>query len=491
MTSLLKKRINTVPNWINGTANTSKSKEQLPVYSPLNGETIAFVPLSTKKDLDTIVTKASSAQKLWQNTPMNQRVQVMFTFKRLLEENLELISQIIHKENGKTVEEAKAELIKGIECVEFAASLPQIASGEVLHVSRGIECKMLRCPIGVVAGITPFNFPAMVPLWMIPLALSLGNSFILKPSEQTPLASIELATLLQKAGLPDGVFSVVQGDKSIVEAICNHPLIKAVGFVGSTSVAQKIYSRVTQQGKRARCMGGAKNHLTVVSDANPEMASSNVVASVVGCAGQRCMAASVLLAVGEVDHIIDLIHTKMKNLIPGKDFGPVINMQSKERICGYLERAEKNGAKLLLDGRASPVDGSSTRYYIGPSIINHASAIHESACKEIFGPLLTIIRVENIDEALSIENANPYGNAASIYTSSGALAEYYQERANAGMIGINIGVPVPREPFSFGGWNLSRFGDGDITGLSAIEFWSQPKKVTTKWEAANRSNWMS
>ncbi len=481
----------TLPNWISGKATFSQSEHTLPVLSPHNGEVIAHVPLSNLEEVDYAIREARAAQKSWADTPVKERVQVMYRFKQILENKIDTLANIIHIENGKTIDEAKAGIQKGIECVEYAASLPQISGGESLNVSRGVECKMFRRPLGVVAGITPFNFPVMVPLWMIPLAISLGNAFILKPSEQTPLASIELAKDLKEAGLPEGVFSVIHGDKAIVEALCDHPHVKAVGFVGSTPVAKQVYARTTHLGKRARCMGGAKNHLTVVPDADPEMASSNIVASVTGCAGQRCMAASVLIAVGDVDHIIQKVYEKMQQVIPGRNMGPVISQRAKDRICGYLNRCEQGGARLILDGRETSSEGSEHGFYIGPSIIDHASPGHESILDEVFGPVLTIIRVDTLEEAITIENNSPYGNAAAIYTCSGRVADTYRQRVNAGMVGINIGVPVPREPFSFGGWNLSRFGDGDITGASAIEFWSQPQKVTTKWESRHRENWMS
>lgn len=483
--------VTTVSYWSGGKPLLGNSKRQLPVTSPISGKVIAQLPVTTPEEFDNVVETARLAQPLWEAVPIKERAQVMYRLKTILERESERIAHTIHQENGKTIAEAKAGLHKGIECVEYSASLPQIVSGEILQVSRGVECRMARMPMGVVAGITPFNFPAMIPLWMAPLAITLGNAFILKPSEQTPITSIVLADCFREAGVPDGIFSVVHGDREIVEKICEDARIKAVGFVGSTAVARKVYCKAGSNGKRARCMGGAKNHLTVMPDADPEMSSSDIVASVTGCAGQRCMAASVLLAVGNVDTTIDLILKKMQNIVPGRDMGPVINKASKARICNYLEGAEQQGARLLLDGRIAKIMGSDGGYYIGPSIIDNATASHEAAYEEIFGPVLTIIRVKSLDEAIAIENGNPYGNAASIYTSSGAIANYYAERVSAGMVGINIGVPVPREPFSFGGWNNSRFGDGDITGAGAIDFWSQPKKITTKWEARFTGNWMS
>jgi malonate-semialdehyde dehydrogenase (acetylating)/methylmalonate-semialdehyde dehydrogenase len=484
--------VRTLSNYVNGNTVSPETTRRLPVFAPGTGKVIAEAPMSTAADLDDAVSSAVVAQKEWGGRTVKDRVQVLFRMKALLESQIDELAKIITLENGKTLDESKASITRAIECVEFATSLPQISPGQVLEVSRGIECKLVRSPLGVVAGITPFNFPLMVPLWMAPMAIGLGNAFILKPSEQTPLSAIELGRLFKESGLPDGLFSVVHGDREAVEAICDHPQIRAVGFVGSSRVSRLVYTRGTAAGKKVRAMGGAKNHLIVVPDAEPEMTASNVVASVVGCAGQRCMAASVMVSVGDVDHIVEKIHEKMGRVVAGRDIGAVISSRSRDRITGYLERAKEKGAKLTLDGRKLvaddvPADG----YYLGPSIIDHASPEHEASCDEIFGPTLTIIRCRTLDEALEIENNNPYGNAASIYTSTGRVAQHFSENASAGMLGINIGVPVPREPFPFGGWNTSAFGDGDITGIGAIDFWTRAKKITTKWSDEFRKDWNS
>ena len=479
-------------NVIGGQERRSTSTETLSVHAPATGEVIAEVPLSTAADLDAAVQAATEAQREWARLPLKDRVQVFYRLKALVDEEKDHLAEVITRENGKMLGESAGEIARAVECMEFAASLPQTAFGEVLEVSRGVECKTRRVPVGVVAGITPFNFPFMVPLWMIPMAIGLGNAFILKPSPLTPLSAMEIARLLKQAGLPDGVFSVVHGDKTIVEAIGDHPGIAAIGFVGSTHVAEAVYQRGTKHGKRVRALGGAKNHLVVVPDADPEMTAANVVASVTGCAGQRCMAASVLLAVGESDPILERIREKMAAMQGGRDLGAIISEQAFDRITGYLARAEDQGATLVLDGReAVAEDATAGGRFLGPSIIDHATPDHEASCDEIFGPTLTIIRCETLDEALAIENANPYGNAAAIYTSSGATAEYFADRAEAGMIGVNIGVPVPREPFAFGGWHDSSFGGGDITGPGAMDFWTKAKKITTKWSDQYRSNWMS
>jgi malonate-semialdehyde dehydrogenase (acetylating)/methylmalonate-semialdehyde dehydrogenase len=480
-----------VPNVINGEEVVSGSGKTVAVTNPANGETIAECPLSTTQELNDLIASAKAAQKSWGAEPLKDRVQVMFKLKDLLEQNKEELAELVTLENGKTVPESYGSIMRAVECCEFAASMPQIPSSQTFEVSKGVTCKVTNEPLGVVAGITPFNFPLMVPLWMVPVAISCGNAFILKPSEQTPLSSVQLAGLLKEAGLPAGIFSVIQGDKEIVEGLCDHEDVKAVGFVGSTPVAKAVYVRGSAAGKRVRSLGGAKNHLVVVPDADPEMAAENIVASVAGCAGQRCMAASVLVAVGDVEHIIKRIEEKMAAIVPGKDMGPVISRTSLERIEGYLARAEEGGANLRLDGRTAVAQGDKNGFYIGASIIDEATPSHESSCDEIFGPVLTIIRCNTLDEAIEMENANPYGNAAAIYTSSGKVAQDFTNAAEAGMVGVNIGVPVPREPFPFGGWNLSRFGDGDLTGPGSIDFWSRAKKITTKWSAENKSNWMS
>jgi len=481
-----------IPNYLKNEPVESRSTRSLPVTDPATGDTIGQVPLSTADEVDEAVRIAAEAQVEWGYTSVKQRVQFLFRLKALLEENKDELMRTIVLENGKTMEDAAGSVLRAVECVEFASSLPQLAPGGLLEVTRGIECRLVRRPVGVVAAITPFNFPLMVPLWMLPLAFACGNAVILKPSEQTPLSAVALAGLLQKAGLPEGLFSVVHGDREVVEAICDHKGIGAIGFVGSSRVAEAVFQRGTKNGKKVRALGGAKNHLIVVPDADPEMTATNVVASATGCTGQRCMAASVLLAVGDVDPILEKIHERMSKLIAGRDLGPVISEKALERISGYIDRAEAKGAKVLLDGRKNVApDASKGGHWIGPCIIDHASPDHEAACDEIFGPTLTIIRCKTLDEALDIENQNLYGNAAAIYTTSPLAAHAFAERASAGMLGVNIGVPVPREPFAFGGWNLSRYGDGDITGESAIDFWTNSQKITTKWSDEFRKDWMS
>ena len=477
-----------VENIINGKTEQSQG-ELLDVYSPINGEIISQVNMSGKDAIDEAVKTASAAFEKWSQKTLKERVQVFFKYKQLLEENMDELSELIQEENGKTFGEAKAEIEKSIEVTEFACSLPQIASGEIQEVSRGVECRINRAPLGVVASITPFNFPSMVPNWTIPNAIALGNAMILKPSEQVPLSANRLAELLHDAGLPDGVLNIVHGGQEAVEAICDHPGIEAITFVGSTKVAKIVYQRGAASLKRMLALGGAKNHLIVLPDAHPEMAASNIAASMSGCAGQRCMAASAMVAVGESDHIIEKLCAEAKNIIPGENLGSVISQAAKERIEGYISEAEEQGAEILVDGRGADVNGKG--YYVGPTVIDHVTPDMKIASEEVFGPVLAIMRTDTIDEALAIENSSAYGNAAAVFTQSGKMADYVAENASAGMIGVNIGVPVPREPFSFGGWNESKFGSGDITGTSSIDFWTKLKKTTTKWNPESKVNWMS
>ncbi len=477
-------------NFVEGKLTTS-GDGKLDVYSPLDGSVISTVPLSTKSDLDKAVEAAKKAFPAWSNKPIKERVQVFYKYKYLLEQHIEELTELVHIENGKTISESRAEVEKSIEVTEFACSLPQLTSGEVLEVSKGVECRIEKYPLGVVACITPFNFPNMVPNWTIPNALCLGNTMILKPSEQVPLSANRLAELLKEAGLPNGVFNVVHGDKEVVEAICDHPGIEAVTFVGSTKVAKVVYTRATSKLKRALTLGGAKNHLIVLPDAHTEMAASNIAASMSGCAGQRCMAASAMVGVGAVDHIIEKLCEEAKKIIPGQNLGAIISKQAKERIENYITQAEKDGAKVLVDGRNYRVPGKENGFYVGPTVIDYVRPDMKIAKEEVFGPVLSIMRSKTIEEAMKIQNSSLYGNAAAVFTQSGGAANYVAEHASAGMIGVNIGVPVPREPFSFGGWNESKFGVGDITGKSSIEFFTKPKKITTKWNPESKVNWMS
>ncbi|MEZ5002283.1 MAG: CoA-acylating methylmalonate-semialdehyde dehydrogenase [Chitinophagales bacterium] len=479
-----------VKNFINGQF-ARNGEPSMDVVSPLTGAVISNLPMSGMKELNQAVAAAKAAYPAWSGLTLKERVQIFFKYRQLLEQNIQELSELVQLENGKTYSESKAEVMKSMELCEFTVSLPQIVTNEIQEVSRGVECRIERKPLGVVACISPFNFPNMVPHWTVPNALALGNCVILKPSELVPLSAMRMAELLKEAGLPDGVFNVVNGGQEIVEAICDHPEIKATSFVGSTKVAKIVYRRATSNLQRCVALGGAKNHLIVLPDAHLQMTASDVVASMSGCAGQRCMAASVMVGVDKVQPIIDRMVEEAKSIIPGENLGSVISQAAKERIEGYITEAEEQGATILVDGRNTVIEGKEGGFYVGPTIIDHVKPGMKVATEEIFGPVISIIRAKDIDEALHIENSSNYGNAAAVFTQSGGLAKRVMEKASAGMIGVNIGVPVPREPFSFGGWNESKFGVGDITGKSSIEFWTQNKKTTTKWNPEDKTNWMS
>ncbi len=480
-----------VQNYINGQFVAANTSLLIDVISPLDGALLSTVPMSATADLDDAIAAAKKAFPAWSKTPIKERVQVFFKYKYLLEKHLDELAKLCSEENGKTYGESVAEIEKCIELTEFATSLPQLVTGEVLEVSRGVECRTEYVALGVVASIVPFNFPSMVPNWTMPNAIALGNCMIIKPSEKVPLSCGRIAHLLKEAGLPDGVFNIVHGGVDIVNAICDHPGIEAVSFVGSTKVAKLVYQRSTANLKRCLALGGAKNHLLVLPDAIPGMTAQNIIASMSGCAGQRCMSAGAMIGVGNIDHIIDKICDEARKIIAGENLGAVINKASQDRIEKFITEAEQQGAKVLVDGRNTKVAGKEKGSYVGPTVIDYVTPAMSIAKEEVFGPVISIMRTNNVDEALAIENANPYGNAASVFTQNGGIARYIIERASAGMVGVNVGVPVPREPFSFGGWNESKFGVGDITGKSSIGFWTKLKKSTVKWNAESGINWMS
>tara|TARA_B100000315_G_scaffold132304_1_gene121803 strand:- start:694 stop:2175 length:1482 start_codon:yes stop_codon:yes gene_type:complete len=475
-------------NWIAGGYQNSKSGKTISVVSPYFGKEIATVPDSSLADLDDVVQTARDAFPDWSLRNIRDRAEVMFNLKSIMERNLEELAHLIALDNGKTVADAKGSILRGKEVVEFATSLPSILKGDSSAVGAGIACTMTHEPLGVVAGITPFNFPAMVPLWMIPLAITAGNCFILKPSEQTPLSALKIAEYLQEAGLPDGVFSVLNGSREAVEGICDHADVKAVAFVGSSNVAKIVYSRSTANGKRALCLGGAKNHMIVVPDADQDSTAKGLLASSMGSAGQRCMAASVAVCVSEVDHIIDQLVEEAKLYELGVDMGTIASKTALDRIIDYIDEAEKMGAKILVDGRdTAPPKTYENGYWLGATILDGVDPDWPCAKEEIFGPVLSIIRTDTLENAMKIENENQYGNAAAVFTTSGEVAKTISESASAGMVGINIGVPVPREPYSFGGWNESKYGHGDITGKSGVDFWTNLKKVTARWPESDEA----
>ncbi|HKP56556.1 MAG TPA: CoA-acylating methylmalonate-semialdehyde dehydrogenase [Polyangiales bacterium] len=464
---------------------------RITVTSPYTGETLGSIPDSGPEQVDEIVRAALRVTRSWGELPLKERTRPLFRFRELLLEHLSDLAHSAARECGKTAAEAAAGVEKGIEVVEYALSLQNLDAGAALEVSRGVRCELRREPLGVVAGITPFNFPAMVPLWLFPIAVTLGNAFVLKPSDKTPLTAAKLAQLMHEAGYPEGVFSVLHGGPRAVEALLDHPDVQAYGFVGSSRIAQRVYARGAQQGKRVLALGGAKNTMILLPDADPQLAAQGIVASFTGCAGQRCMAGSLLVAVGSCDGLIERIIDGAAALRLGADMGAIIDAAAVSRLREAVTRGVSEGAKLRLDGRAPvPPPGYAGGSWFGATVLDHVEPSSQCATEELFGPVLSVVRVPTLQAALEIEHHSPYGNATSVFTQSGAAARQVADAADSGMIGINVGVPVPREPFSFGGSKGSRFGHGDITGQGGVELWTKLKKITSKWGSSDGS-WMS
>lgn len=476
-----------IKNYSNG-KNITEGEDLLDIYSPVNNELIGKVNISKQEDLNLIVNEAIIAQEKWKKLTLKARSEVLYNYRNLLIQYKDELAIINHEENGKSMEEAHAGIGKAIELTEFACSIPQLAEGKIEQVSRGVYCQTTRKPLGIVGCITPLNFPVMVPHWTVPNAIALGNAVILKPSEKTPISAAFSAKLWKEAGLPDGIYNIYNGGKDAVNALCDHKDIKAITFVGSTPVAKKVYQRATSNFKRVLALGGAKNFLVIAPDAHEIGTANDVVASATGMSGQRCMAASVLVLIDKSEHILDLIIKKFKEQRPGVDIPPLIDSTAVENIHNYIEKAKKLGARILVDGREHT---TSNPCIIGSTIIdwrnNEDKLIHE----EIFGPVLEILGTATVNDALKLQKKSPYGNASSIFTQNGRVAQEFLAEANAGMIGVNIGVPVPREPFSFGGVKLSKFGAGDITGKSSIDFWTDLIKITSKWNPEDKQDWMS
>lgn len=483
---------NKLKNFINGKF-VDPSVEYMEVTNPADGKCIAMMPVCSAAHVDEAAQHAKEAFPVWSGMTLKQRASIMMKFHGLVEKNAPELAALVVKENGKNIVEAAADVAKGNETADWACGLPEFASGRILEVSRGITCKDDRVPVGVVAAIVPFNFPAMVPMWTVPIALTMGNCVILKPSEKVPCTMQKMVEYFIEAGVPPGVFQIVHGTAEVVTSLCDHPEISAVTFVGSSKVAEIVYKRCTGLNKRVLALGGAKNHLVALPDCDVGMAAKDIVASFAGCCGQRCMAASALIVVtgenakGGDDLINEIVGNcqKLKAGQAGGEVGPLIDGLSLARVTQYIdEAAADKSCKILLDGRgwskAKP-DG----YWMGPTIMLHSSADDKAIKEEIFGPVLSIIKVNTWEEAIAIENNNPYGNAACIYTERGANAEWFTKRFRAAMLGVNIGIPVPREPFSFGGLygTKSKYGDCDITGDGAVEFFSNRIKITSKWTA--------
>jgi len=485
-----------VDNWIGGQPAPPTTGKYLPLFQPRDGTQTGQVALSSKEDVDLAVQTAAKVYPAWSKLTSKARSQYLFKLRESIIAHTEELAQIIMSEHGKTHGEALGSIQKGNETCEWACSIPQVIQGRTQEVSGGVHCTEVRESLGVVACIVPFNFPIMVPFWTLPIAIAAGNCVILKPSEKVPRTMAKVMELIKRAGIPDGVVQIVNGTQEVVEALCDHPQIPAISFVGSSKVAEIVSHRARLKNKRVLALGAAKNHLVALRDCNADMCSTDIVQSYTGCAGQRCMAASALILVQEQKDLLDLIVAKSSKIVPGQasgQMGPIIDQVAVDRCHRYIDEAVKrDGATLLLDGRSWT--GAQAGYWIGPTILLHKSASDAAFREEIFGPILSVVVVQSREEAIAIENSSPYGNAAAIYTTVGAHAEWFTSRFSAGMCGVNVGVPVPREPFSFGGWNASRFGDMDITGEGGLEFWTRRKKITSKWNLpANRGtgDWMS
>ena len=481
--------VTTLSNYVNGQWTESSATEFQEVTNPATGEVLARTPLSTSSEVAAAVEAAAAAYPEWRRTPPEDRIQPLFKLKQLLEDQVDELSRIITQENGKTFTEAKAEFRRAIENVEVACGIPMMMQGYNLEdVARGIDETMIRQPLGVVAAIVPFNFPGMIPFWFLPYAIATGNTFILKPSERVPLTSKRVFELLEQTGLPQGVVSLVNGGKAAVDALIDHPKVRAISFVGSTPVARYVYARSGERGKRAQCQGGAKNHVIVLPDADMQMATQIISDSAFGCAGQRCLAVSVAVTIGEAqktfrDSIADAA-SKLRvgnGLDEGVQMGPVITKQSKSRVESLVGAGEKQGARVVVDGRDTKIPKYESGNFVRPTVLDGLPASSELADTEIFGPVLSLIHAKDMDEAIAFLERSPYGNQASLFTSSGSAARRFRYEAPAGNIGINIGVAAPMAYFPFSGWKDSFFGIMHAQGRDAIEFYTEKKIVIERW----------
>ncbi|TGB14747.1 CoA-acylating methylmalonate-semialdehyde dehydrogenase [Streptomyces sp. MZ04] len=477
----------TIQHWLGG--SPAAGADTVPVFNPATGRETARVVLGGLADVDAAVIAAWPAFEAWSESSLSQRTQVMFAFRDLLGRHEEELGRIISAEHGKTVDDARGEIVRGREVVEFACGLGDVLKGSFSdQVSRGVDVHNFRRPLGVVAGITPFNFPAMVPLWMHPIAIATGNTFILKPSERDPSAANFVAELYREAGLPDGVFNVVHGGKDAVDAILTHPGISAVSFVGSTPIAKYVHELATSHGKRVQALGGAKNHAVVLPDADLEFAANHITAGAYGSAGERCMAVSVAVAVGDAaDGLVEILERKAREVTvgpgdaPGTDMGPLITKAAQERVENAVGTASLQGATVVVDGRGLKVEGHEDGFFTGPSLLDHVTTDMDAYREELFGPVLAVVRVDTLDEAIALINANPYGNGTALFTDSGEAARRFQRHVTVGMIGVNVPVPVPMSYYSFGGWKDSLIGDSPVHGAEGVRFYTRPKVVTTRW----------
>ncbi|WP_372815872.1 CoA-acylating methylmalonate-semialdehyde dehydrogenase [Psychrobacter sp.] len=476
-----------VKQLINGQFVDSNTSEWIDITDPATQEVIAKVPQTTDDEINQAVAAAKAAFQTWRKTPITTRARIFLKYQALIRDHMDELAEILTAEQGKTIADARGDVFRGLEVVEHAAGIANLQIGDfVENVASGVDTYSIWQPLGVCAGITPFNFPAMIPLWMFPMAIATGNTFILKPSEQDPMVTMRLVELAVEAGVPEGVLNVVHGGKATVDAICDHPDIKAVSFVGSTNVGKHVYERASQSGKRAQCMMGAKNHGVILPDANKEQTLNQLAGAAFGAAGQRCMALSVVVLVGATGDWIDDIKAKAESLIVSagkhdKDLGPLISPAAKARVEHLIGTGVEEGASLLLDGRGITVDGYEKGNFVGPTIFDNVTADMQIYKEEIFGPVLCIMRANSLDEAIELLNANPHGNGTAIFTQSGAAAHKFQQDIQVGQIGINLPIPVPLPMFSFSGSRASKLGDLGPYGKQAVQFYTQTKTVTARW----------
>ena len=488
--------MNLIEHFVDGNKISGTSKRTGKIYNPATGEQESEVKLGTKSDLDLAVEVAKNAFETWSLKPALQRARIMFKFKELIEKNFDELTKLIVSEHGKVYEDAKGSLIRGLEVVEFACGIPHVLKGEFSeNVGTNVDSYSMRQPLGVAAGITPFNFPAMVPMWMFPLAIACGNTFILKPSEKDPSCPMRLAELLHEAGLPDGVFNIVNGDKEVVDAILTNKDIKAVSFVGSTPIAKYIYENAAKNEKRVQALGGAKNHLVVMPDCDLDGAVNGLMGAAYGSAGERCMAQSVAVAVGDIgDKLVSRLSQKaeMLKIGPGMDksseMGPLVTKEHLEKVKGYVDLGVKEGAKLVVDGRNLKLQGYENGFYIGACLFDHVETKMRIYKEEIFGPVLSVVRVKTFEEATKIINEHEYGNGVSIYTRDGDAGRTFASKIQVGMVGINVPIPVPMAFHSFGGWKRSLFGDSGMHGAEGVRFYTKLKTITSRWPSGIRSN---
>ena len=479
--------ITRIPHWIDGARVDGTSGRSGPVYNPARGVQSGAVDLASVEEIDAAVQSAKRALPGWRSTSLAKRADLFFAIREIFHAHREDLAKILTAEHGKVLSDAMGEVARGLEVIEYACGIPTLVKGEFTEqASTGVDVYSIRQPVGVVAGITPFNFPAMVPMWMWAPAIACGNCFILKPSEKDPSASLLTAELLKEAGLPDGVFNVVHGDKVAVDAILEHAEIGAVSFVGSTPIARYIYETGTKHGKRVQALGGAKNHMIVLPDADVEMAADAAVSAGYGSAGERCMAVSVLVAVGDVaDTLVDAIRERLPNvkvgdgMEPGSEMGPLVTREHRDKVASYIESGAGQGAKVVADGRDTAPDGDG--FFLGVSLLDDVTPDMDAYKDEIFGPVLSVVRAKTYDEAVSLVNDNPYGNGVALFTRDGGAARQFQFDVNAGMVGINVPIPVPVAYYSFGGWKASLFGDSHAYGPESIHFYTRGKVVTSRW----------